>query len=97
MGSAEDPTNVLLEKRVADLERALAEKDALIGELHSKLAQTQRHLESLKAIDRAKCLLIEAGATEEEAFSRMRTLSMNTRKPLSEVADAIILGHRARQ
>ena len=35
------------------------------------------------------------GATEEEAFGRMRKISMNTRKPLAEVAEAIILGYEA--
>ena len=52
-------------------------------------------MESRRLVDKAKCLLIEAGATEEEAFSRMRKISMNTRKPLSEVAEAIILGYEA--
>ena len=32
---------------------------------------------------------------EEEAFGRMRKISMNTRKPLTEVAEAIILGYEA--
>ena len=85
------------EGKIAELEHTLAQKDALIRELASKLAKTERRLESRTAIDKAKCLLIEAGATEEEAFARMRSLSMNTRKPLSEVAEAIIIGHQARQ
>ena len=81
------------ESKIAELEHTLAQKDALIRELASKLAKTERRLESRTAIDKAKCLLIEAGATEEEAFARMRSLSMNTRKPLSEVAEAISRRH----
>ena len=64
-------------------------------QLHGELDRLKARMESRRLIDKAKCLPIEAGATEEEAFGRMRKISMNTRKPLAEVAEAIILGYEA--
>ena len=84
-----------LEGKIHELEHQLAEKNALIEELLGKLDQMQKARKSHKIIDRAKCLLTETGATEKEAASRMRKLSMDTRKPLVEIAEAIILGYKA--
>lgn len=64
-------------------------------QLHGELDRLKARIESRRLVDKAKCLLIEAGTTEEEAFGRMRKISMNTRKPLTEVAEAIILGYEA--
>lgn len=64
-------------------------------QLQGELDRLKTRMESRRLVNKAKCLLIEAGATEEEAFSRMRKISMNTRKPLSKVAEAIILGYEA--
>lgn len=82
-------------KNVEELEEELEEKDALIRQLRSEVAELEENLKAREIIDRAKCLLIEAGASEKEAFSRMRKVSMDTRKPLAEVAEAIIIGHKA--
>ncbi len=82
-------------KNVEELEEELEEKDALIRQLRSEVAELKENLKAREIIDRAKCLLIEAGASEKEAFSRMRKVSMDTRKPLAEVAEAIIIGHKA--
>lgn len=67
-----------------------------VQRLRGELCALKRRMETRSTIDKAKCLLIEEGATEEEAFGRMRTASMNTRRPLAEVAQAIILTHQAR-
>ncbi len=77
------------------LQKELAEKDALIRELRREVAQLHEQIRARKVIEQAKCLLIEAGTTEKEAFGRMRKVSMDTRKPLIEVAEAIILSHKA--
>lgn len=54
----------------------------------------QEALDTRKAVDRAKGLLMDRkGMTEAEAFRRIQKLSMNFRKPMREVADAIILAH----
>jgi response regulator NasT len=36
------------------------------------------------------------GMDEQEAFRRIQKMSMNTRKPMKEVAEAIILAHETR-
>lgn len=55
----------------------------------------QEALETRKAVDRAKGLLMDRkGITEAEAFRRIQKLSMNYRKPMREVAEAIILAHQ---
>ncbi|RME45956.1 MAG: response regulator [Chloroflexi bacterium] len=52
-------------------------------------------LETRKLVDRAKGLLMDKkGLTEAEAFRRIQKLSMNYRKPMREVAEAIILAHQ---
>jgi signal transduction protein with GAF and PtsI domain len=49
-------------------------------------------LEERKLVEKAKGMLMkEAGITEEEAFSRMRKKSMDTRKSMREIAEAIML------
>ena len=35
------------------------------------------------------------GIEENEAFRKIQKMSMNTRKPMKEVAEAIILAHEA--
>ncbi len=61
----------------------------------------RRAIESRKLIERAKGLLMEReGLTEAEAFRRIQKASMDHRKPMSEVAEAIVLAAsvgRARQ
>lgn len=55
-------------------------------------------LETRKLVDRAKGILMDAqGLEEQEAFRRIQKMSMNTRKPMKEVAEAIILAHKAGQ
>ena len=80
-----------------DLIAAIEVATSRFGEtmqLQGELDQMKARMEARRIIDQAKCLLIEAGASEEEAFSRMRKASMDARKPLREVAEAIILSHQ---
>ena len=52
----------------------------------------QEELEIRKRIERAKGILMsEEGITEEEAYLKIRKYSMDTRKTMREVAEAIIL------
>ncbi|NOX62362.1 MAG: response regulator [Chloroflexi bacterium] len=52
-------------------------------------------LETRKLVDRAKGLLMDKrGMSEAEAFRRIQKLSMNYRKPMREVAEAIIMAHQ---
>ena len=52
-------------------------------------------LESRKVVERAKGVLMEShGLRESEAFHRIRKASMDSRKSMKEVADAILLTHQ---
>ncbi|NUQ38998.1 MAG: response regulator [Caldilineales bacterium] len=52
-------------------------------------------LETRKLVDRAKGLLMDRkGMTEQEAFRRIQQMSMNYRKPMRDVAEAIIMAHQ---
>jgi len=52
----------------------------------------RRALEERKAIERAKGLLMERdGVSEQEAFARLRRKSMDTQRPMVEIAQAVIL------
>ena len=58
----------------------------------------RRTLETRKVVDRAKGLLMDKeGMTESEAFRRIQKLSMDSRKPMRVVAEAIILAHQIRE
>lgn len=60
--------------------------------LNTEVGNLQEKLEARKSIERAKGILIQqSGITEAEAYSRIRQQSMNARKTMREVAEAIIL------
>ena len=49
-------------------------------------------LETRKVVERAKGLLMEKqGLSEQEAFRKIQKASMNNRKSMREVAEAILL------
>ena len=55
-------------------------------------------LETRKAVDRAKGILMDTqGLTETEAFRKIQKMSMDNRKSMRTVADAIILAHQVRE
>lgn len=61
-------------------------------QLEAEVTTLQEKLEARKLIDRAKGILMaETGITEVEAYRRIQLQSMNTRKTMKEVAEAIIL------
>lgn len=60
--------------------------------LEEQAADLMRQLESRKLIERAKGILQRKHSlTEEEAYLRLRNMSRRLRKPMRELADAIIL------
>jgi response regulator NasT len=60
--------------------------------LEKEVENLKEALETRKVVERAKGILIETyNITEAEAFRRIQKLSMNSRKPIKEIADAIIL------
>ncbi len=67
-------------------------------ELMVKTKVIQEELETRKFVERAKGILMkEEGLTEEDAFRRMQKYSMDRRKPMKEVAEAIIMMHDMRK
>ncbi len=63
-------------------------------QLVMKAKLVEEELEARKLIERAKDILMEErGISGYEAFQAMRRKSMDTRKPIREIAEAIILAH----
>ena len=78
------------------IEIALA-RFAEFRELKKETADLQETLETRKIVDRAKGILMDQqGMTEQEAFRKIQKTSMNSRKPMKEVAEAIILAHETK-
>ena len=63
-------------------------------ELENEVSDLENKLDTRKAVDRAKGILMDQyGLKEQEAFRRIQVQSMNTRKSMREIADAIIIAH----
>ena len=62
--------------------------------LRSEVGDLKEALESRKVVERAKGVLMDNhGMSEAEAFRRIRKTSMDARKSMREVAEAILLTH----
>lgn len=60
-------------------------------ELKNELSRTQQTLEKRKAIDQAKCLIMERqGLGEEAAYEKLRKMAMDRRLSLVDVARELI-------
>ncbi len=67
-------------------------------ELEKEVGDLRETLETRKLVDRAKGILMDQqGLSEAEAFRKIQKMSMNTRKPMKEIAEAIVLAHEAKQ
>ena len=65
-------------------------------QLESEVGNLQEALGTRKVVDRAKGILMDTQSLKEaEAFRKIQKMSMNTRRPMREVAEAIILAHQA--
>jgi response regulator NasT len=66
--------------------------------LEQEVEDLQEALKTRKLVDRAKGILMDTqDLRESEAFRKIQKMSMNTRKPMRQVAEAIILAHQAQQ
>lgn len=66
-------------------------------ELEKEVGNLRDTLETRKLVDRAKGILMDQqGLSEAEAFRKIQKMSMNTRKPMKEIAEAIILAQEAK-
>jgi two-component system, response regulator PdtaR len=76
------------------IELSLARFSDMKG-MQSEVGELREKLEARKTIERAKGTLMEVhGLSEAEAFNRMRRTSMDSRKSMKEVAEAILLTHQ---
>ena len=67
-----------------------------VRQIQQDLAETKETLETRKLVERAKGVLMDTqNLKEAEAFRRIQRLSMNSRKSMREVAEAILLAHEA--
>ena len=77
---------------------AVANQAAIVIENAQLLVKTkviQEELASRKIIERAKGILMKTqGYTEDDAFHKIQRFAMNTRRPMKEIAEAIILAQR---
>lgn len=66
--------------------------------LNEEILAAKEALESRKLIERAKGILMkELGITEDEAYKKIHKKSMDMRKTMKEIADAIILSSELRK
>ena len=66
--------------------------------LEREIGNLGEALETRKLVDRAKGILMDTqGLNETEAFRRIQKMSMNNRKPMKAVAEAIILAHSVQE
>lgn len=83
----------------ADLEPAIEVALARFEEFRKLAQEVERledALETRKLVDRAKGILMDKqGLTEAEAFRKIQKMSMDTRRPMKEIAQAIIITHEA--
>ena len=67
-------------------------------DLQKQVSDLQQALETRKLVDRAKGILMDKqGLTEAEAFRKVQKMSMDNRKAMKDVAEAIILAHQVGQ
>ena len=87
--------------RESDLTPAIEVAMARFSEfraLEKEVGDLKQALETRKLVDRAKGILMDTqGLTEAEAFRKIQKMSMNKRKPMKDVAEAIILAHQTRE
>ncbi len=87
--------------RESDLTPAIEVAMARFAEfraLEKEIGDLKQALETRKLVDHAKGILMDTqGLTEAEAFRKIQKMSMNKRKPMKDVAEAIILAHQTRE
>lgn len=75
------------------IEIALARYQEFL-EMDREISDLKETLDTRKLVERAKGVLMDSqGLKEAEAFRKIQQLSMNTRKPMKEIAQAILLAH----
>jgi len=88
-------------KNEIDILKSVANQAAIVIENFRLVVESRvirEELESRKAVERAKGILMkQQGLNEQEAYNRIRKYSMDNRKSMKEVAEAIILSEDMKQ
>jgi len=64
--------------------------------LQKEVNDLSEALETRKLVDRAKGILMDThGLTESQAFRKIQKMSMDTRRPMKDIAQAIVITHEA--
>ena len=75
------------------IEIAMARYQEFI-KMDDEISDLKETLETRKLVERAKGVLMDTqGLKEAEAFRKIQQLSMNTRKSMKEIAQALLLAH----
>ena len=81
--------------RSSDLKPAIEIALSRLGEfreMEGRVKDLEDHLATRKVVEKAKGVLMQKhGITEQEAFRRIQKASMNNRKSMKDVAEAILL------
>jgi len=81
-----------------DILPAMAVASARFAEaraLEDEVADLGERLETRKAVEKAKGLLMAQGVSEADAFRRLQKLAMDRRKSLRDVAEAVLMAAEA--
>lgn len=65
--------------------------------LAREVSDLTERLETRKVLERAKGVLMGRGMTEPEAFKRLQRLAMDKRRPLRDIAEAVLLAAEAEE
>ncbi len=66
--------------------------------LEKEASDLKEAMDTRKLVERAKGILMDTqGLKEAEAFRKIQKLSMNTRKSMKEIAEAILLAHQVQK
>lgn len=80
---------------------AVADQASIVIENYKLVVESQvirEELETRKSLEKAKGILMkELNLSEEEAFKKIQKFSMDNRKPVREVSEAIILSNEMRK
>lgn len=78
-----------------EIEQHLSNTEQQLNNTAQELSNTKEALETRRVVERAKGVLMDRhGLREQEAFRRIQKLSMDSRKSMREIAEAILLAQQ---
>ena len=81
----------LKKERVKPILDTMVSRFNAFAKLKAELDQAKSQLEERKVVDRAKGVLMrQKGISEEQAYALLRTVAMNEKKKIAEIAQAVV-------